>query len=49
MRLTGDGIWGPPADRDEAKAVLRRAVELDVNFTDTEVDQIEGENSPASR
>src|SRR6266498_3155974 len=35
MRITGDGIWGPPADRDEAKAVLRRAVELGVNFIDT--------------
>jgi pyridoxine 4-dehydrogenase len=35
MRITGDGIWGEPPDRDEAKAVLRRAVELDVNFIDT--------------
>jgi pyridoxine 4-dehydrogenase len=35
MRLTGDGIWGPPADREEAQAVLRRAVELGVNFIDT--------------
>jgi pyridoxine 4-dehydrogenase len=35
MRITGRGIWGEPADRDEAKAVLRRAVELDVNFIDT--------------
>jgi pyridoxine 4-dehydrogenase len=35
MRITGDGIWGPPADRDEAKAVLRRALELGVNFIDT--------------
>src|SRR5256885_13045994 len=35
MRITGSGIWGPPADRDEAKAVLRRAVELGVNFIDT--------------
>jgi len=35
MRITGDGIWGPPADRDEAKAVLRRVVELGVNFIDT--------------
>jgi len=35
MRITGEGIWGEPADRDEAKAVLRRAVELGVNFIDT--------------
>ena len=35
MRLTGRGIWGEPRDRDEAKAVLRRAVELEVNFIDT--------------
>jgi aryl-alcohol dehydrogenase-like predicted oxidoreductase len=35
MRVTGPGIWGPPADRDEAKAVLRRAVDLGVTFIDT--------------
>jgi len=35
MRLTGDGIWGPPKDRKGAVAVLRRAVELGVNFIDT--------------
>jgi pyridoxine 4-dehydrogenase len=35
MRLTGRGIWGPPADRAEAIRVLRRAVELGVNFIDT--------------
>ena len=35
MRLTGPGIWGEPADRDAALAVLRRAVELGVNFIDT--------------
>jgi aryl-alcohol dehydrogenase-like predicted oxidoreductase len=35
MRITGDGIWGPPRDRDQAKAVLRRLVDLDVNFIDT--------------
>src|SRR5439155_19049006 len=35
MRLTGEGIWGPPKDRERALAVLRRAVELDVNFIDT--------------
>jgi len=35
MRITGDGIWGPPKDPAAAIAVLRRAVELDVNFIDT--------------
>ncbi len=35
MRLTGDGVWGWPADRENAKKVLRRAVELGVNFIDT--------------
>jgi pyridoxine 4-dehydrogenase len=35
MRITGPGFWGEPADRDEALAVLRRAVELGVNFVDT--------------
>lgn len=35
MRLTGPGIWGPPKDRAAALAVLRRAVELGVNFIDT--------------
>lgn len=35
MRITGDGIWGPPADRDQCIAVLRRAVALGVNFVDT--------------
>jgi aryl-alcohol dehydrogenase-like predicted oxidoreductase len=35
MRITGRGIWGEPRDREEAKAVLRRALELDVNFIDT--------------
>jgi len=35
MRITGEGIWGPPKDRDAALAVLRRAVELGVNFIDT--------------
>jgi pyridoxine 4-dehydrogenase len=35
MRLTGEGIWGPPKDRAGAIAVLRRAVELGVNFIDT--------------
>lgn len=35
MRITGDGIWGPPKDHKGAVAVLRRAVELGVNFIDT--------------
>ncbi|MCU1493200.1 MAG: oxidoreductase [Acidimicrobiaceae bacterium] len=35
MRITGPGIWGPPADHDEAIRVLRRAVELGVDFIDT--------------
>jgi aryl-alcohol dehydrogenase-like predicted oxidoreductase len=35
MRLTGAGIWGPPKDRKAALAVLRRAIELGVNFIDT--------------
>jgi pyridoxine 4-dehydrogenase len=35
MRLTGKGVWGPPADRPEAIRILRRAVELGVNFIDT--------------
>lgn len=35
MRLTGKGVWGPPADRDECIRVLRRAVELGVDFIDT--------------
>jgi aryl-alcohol dehydrogenase-like predicted oxidoreductase len=35
MRITGTGVWGPPRDPESAKAVLRRAVELGVNFIDT--------------
>lgn len=35
MRITGAGIWGDPPDREGAKSVLRRAVELGVNFIDT--------------
>lgn len=35
MRITGPGIWGPPRDIEEAKRVLKRAVELGVNFIDT--------------
>jgi len=35
MRITGEGIWGEPKDAEECKRVLRRAVELGVNFIDT--------------
>ncbi|MGI4855108.1 MAG: aldo/keto reductase [Janthinobacterium lividum] len=35
MRLTGEGVWGPPADPEAAKKVLQRAVELGVNFIDS--------------
>jgi aryl-alcohol dehydrogenase-like predicted oxidoreductase len=35
MRITGPGIWGPPADKAAALATLRQAVELDVNLIDT--------------
>lgn len=35
MRITGDGVWGPPRDEAEALAVLRRAIELGVNLIDT--------------
>lgn len=35
MRITGEGIWGPPKNHDEAIAVLQRAVELGINFIDT--------------
>ncbi|CUR59933.1 putative aldo/keto reductase, NAD(P)-binding [metagenome] len=35
MQLTGEGVWGDPKDRDGALAVLRRAVEIGVNFFDT--------------
>src|SRR6516164_5514082 len=35
MRITGPGIWGEPADADQARATLRRVVELGVNFIDT--------------
>ena len=35
MRITGDGIWGPPSDREQAKAVLRAAVDRGVTFIDT--------------
>ncbi len=35
MRITGQGIWGPPADADRARAALRKALELGVNFIDT--------------
>jgi pyridoxine 4-dehydrogenase len=36
MRITGRGVFGPPTDHDEARRVLRRAIELGVNFIDTE-------------
>lgn len=35
MRITGEGVWGEPKDPEQAKKVLRRAVELGVNFIDT--------------
>jgi pyridoxine 4-dehydrogenase len=35
MRITGDGIWGPPEDHDGAIATLRRAIELGINLIDT--------------
>ena len=35
MRITGKGVWGPPADRDEAISVLRRAIGLGIDFIDT--------------
>src|ERR1700719_1987441 len=35
MRITGPGIWGPPADRNAALATLRRLPEIGVNFIDT--------------
>jgi pyridoxine 4-dehydrogenase len=35
MRITGKGVWGPPPDRDQAKAAVRKAVDEGVNFIDT--------------
>jgi aryl-alcohol dehydrogenase-like predicted oxidoreductase len=35
MRITGPGVWGPPKDRREALATVRRAVDLGINFIDT--------------
>lgn len=35
MRITGTGVWGPPADRDECRRVLKRALDLGVDFIDT--------------
>jgi pyridoxine 4-dehydrogenase len=35
MRITGEGVWGPPANKSEALAVLRRALELGINLIDT--------------
>jgi pyridoxine 4-dehydrogenase len=46
MQLTGPGVWGEPKDRPQALRVLRRAVELGVNFIDT-ADSC-GRSSPSS-
>jgi pyridoxine 4-dehydrogenase len=35
MRITGEGIWGPPKDKEESLRVLKRALELGINFIDT--------------
>src|SRR5258705_2812382 len=35
MRITGEGVWGPPADKAEAIATLRRAMELQITLIDT--------------
>jgi pyridoxine 4-dehydrogenase len=35
MRITGPGVWGPPGDPDECRAVLRHLLDLDINFIDT--------------
>jgi len=35
MQLPGEGVWGPPKDHDEARRVLRRAVDLGITFFDT--------------
>ncbi|GAB3935072.1 aldo/keto reductase [Mucilaginibacter myungsuensis] len=35
MRITGKGVWGPPKDKDEAIRVLKRTIELGINFIDT--------------
>ena len=35
MRITGEGIWGPPKDREESIRVLRKTIELGINFIDT--------------
>ena len=35
MRVTGDGIWGPPKDKAEALATLQRVPELGIDFIDT--------------
>ena len=35
MRITGEGIWGEPPDREQARETLRQAVALEVNFIDT--------------
>src|SRR5688500_16741129 len=35
MRITGDGVWGQPRDGEEARRVLKRSLELSINFIDT--------------
>src|SRR5439155_14485755 len=46
MRLTGEGIWGWPPDRENARKVLRRGLQLGVNFIDTAESYGPGTNEP---